>query len=466
MPTIKIPISSKVLQNVDETALNNHSATIENGYVTEVGSLSRFPQLVEFADLGGAAKVFMTEWEGDMVAVTGGRVFSVMPSGDFQDKTRASVTGTGRPTFARTEYELLMAAGGPIIKYAGARSEVFSPQAPETTHVGFLPSGYVTAIEPRSGRFQYSAVGDYDVWNPLDVLSASGSADNITASLVSEFGELFLAGPRSIEQFDETASGTSPLSRRWFLGAGLYAPYTFLSFDNRIWGLNNEKEFVAFSSQLGQIESGDVQAQLEAIDDWSEAWACELPLKGQRFVVLQAPNATNRYDTKGITFLYDYQKRRWSQLFGWDDQLGVPVRWPGWSYFQIWDRKFVGGEGKIYELTGATMEAFRQRFLWRSGHISLPGQPDIRVNELNVRVKRGNAPVGQSVDPLLSIRVNKENMGWSRWVRRSLGRAGQRDMKIRFPAMGIANSWQFEIACTDDGDIEIAEASIEANVLK
>lgn len=463
--TLKIPIDAKVLQNVDETVLQDESATLENAYVNDRGGISRFPQLASFVDLPGDGKVYMDEQHGDMVAVSGGRTYRVAEDGTTEDVTKATVRGRGRVSFAHTERELLMAAGGPIVRLAEDKTNILSKDAPETTHVGFLPSGYVVAIEPRSGRFQYSEVGQYDVWNPLNVLSASGKADNLNALLISEFGELFLAGPKSIEQFDEAASGTTPFFRRWFLGAGLYAPDTFLSVDNRIWGVNSEKEWVAFSAQLGRIESDDIQVRLEEIIDWDGAWATEIPIKGHRFMLLQIPKGINRYGTEGITFLFDYRKRRWSQLFGWDDKNALPSRWAGWSYKQVWDRHFVGGEGKIYELTGTTKADHRQRVLWRSGHISRDNEYDMRVNAVHLRVKRGTAAVGQTNSPLVSIRVNKNNRGWSRWVRGSLGAAGEREMRLRFPAMGVASSWQFEIMAIDDGPIEIAKANMEVDYL-
>jgi len=90
----------------------------------------------------------------------------------------------------------------------------------------------------------------------------------------------------------------------------------------------------------------------------------------------------------------------------------------------------------------------------------------MRVNEVNLRIKRGFTAVGTDTPPLIGVRVNKDNRGWSRWIRRSLGSAGQREMRIRFPAMGIAKSWQFEIMAIDDGDFELAKASMEVDVLK
>ncbi len=461
---VRIPIESRVIQNVDESVLRNNAATLENGYVNDLGGLSRFPQLRVFKELPGQARTYLNTWRGDLVAVSGGRTYALDRSANYVDRTEVSVVGNSRPVFSKTEDELLIAAGGDIVRLAGQVTELLSVDAPKTTHVGFVPSGYVVALEPGSSRFRYSDVGAYRTWPALNVLSASGKADDANALLITEFGELLLGGTDSIEQYEEAGNGDQPFYRRWFLGSGLYAPHTLLSVDNRVWGVNSNKEFVAFSAQLGRIESSDIQARLEAITDWTDAWAVEIPLAGHRFMLLQVPNAVNVYGTNGITFLYDYLKKRWSFLYGWNETQALPDRWPGWSYQQCWDRAFVGGEGVIYELIGTTNTAQRQRFLWRSGHIERSGKYGMRLNSLMVRVKRGQAAVGEAA-AVLSVRYNKDNRGFGRWVRRSLGETGRNDFVVRFPAGGIGRTWQFEIEVSDDAQVEIVDMEMEVDDL-
>lgn len=459
----EIPIKNKIFQNVAESALGNLNATIENCYITETGGISRFPRLNRYATLTGAAPTFLGEWRGDLIAVSGGRTYRVDPEdGSYSDVTGVAVSGSGRTIFSATENELLMAAGRTIIRLAAQSTEILSEQAPESTHVGFV-GARVVAIEPGSGRFFFSPAGQYSTWNPLDVLSAEGKPDNINALLVTEFGELVLAGPLSMEQFDESPSGVRPFFKRWGLGTGLYAPYTILSVDNRIWGLNNEREWVAFSSQLGSIASEDIQNTLESIDDWTDAWATELPVRGQRFMVIQAPYATNVYGTKGITLLFDYLKQRWGSLYGWDESLNLPTRWEGWSYKQVGRKKFVGGNGCIYTLDGFNGDV-PQKMLWRSGHISRPGNQEFRIDKLSMRLNRGEAAMNSTV-PKVCIRANKNNMGFGRWVRASMAAPGKQFMTLNFPAMGDCGSVQFEIQVTDNGPIEIAKFDMDVTNL-
>lgn len=460
-----LPIYAKVSKNVDEAALRGGSvARLENAYITDEGTISRFPRLNEFIRFPGMGKVFLGTYKDMTIASVGGRTYRIdVENASYTDVTGALLNGAGRTIFFPTPSELLMAAGGKIISLAGNTTKILSSDAPECTHVGWL-GGYAVAFEKGSNRWNYSESGAITSWPALNILSAEGNPDNINALLVSEFGdELLIAGPKTIEQFDLQSSGDRPFFRRWGLPTGLLAPYTLLSVDNRVWGINQKKEFIAYSAQIGKTESRDVQKVLSAVDDWKDAWSTEMAILGQRFILIQIPYATNEYGTPGITFLFDYRNRRWYQLFGWDSPTSSPARWPGWSYLQANERDFVGGEGVIYELAGNEGSDI-QRMLWRSGHLDAQGSPDLRINKLRMRLKRGAAAAGQPA-PVISLRVNKNNLGFGRKIRRTLGEIGQRDMMQQFEGMGIARSWQFEIEITDAAPVELIRVDVLVEAL-
>ena len=462
MPRWKpLPIKARLLDNIDEAVLDDDTAAIENMFTSDKGGLSRFPRLTKIIDLPGDKRVYLRKYKDDLHAVSGGHTYRAnLDAKTYEDLTSFIVSGEGRVIFSETEAELLMAAGGAIARLRGERTERLSKDAPDTTHVAFV-DGYVIALELRSGRFKHSNNGQYDVWDDLDTFSAEGNPDNLVAAIVTEFNELQLAGTASIEQFDAAPQGSSPFFRRWVLGAGVLkeARYTLLSVDNRTWGINQDREWVSYSSQLGNIDSGPIQETLESIDDVTEAWAEELPISGQRFILIQFPNATNKYGTKGITLLYDYRKQRWGNLFGWNDDLALPERWPGWSIARIGNRVFVGGEGAIYELGGDEGDVSKQQATWRSGHVSRKGSAPMVVQEISMRVKRG---VGKYVGPapIISMRVNKDNKGFGRWVRRDLGLSGKRDMVLRFPKVGECDTVQVEIQVTDSANVEVSEIAL------
>lgn len=471
MVTVALPLDSKLFLNVAETALKRAAAALENVVITEAKGLRRFPGLVDFATLGDQGRVYLNDWRGDLLASTSlGRFYSIDASGNVADKTGVPLSGGGRTVYAKTEDELLMAAGGPILSYNGIATKLLSPDAPQTTHVAFI-DGYTLAIEPRSGRFYHTQPGVSTSWDALDVFTAEGKPDDLNAMLVTQFRELLMCGEDSIEQFERSFSGDRPFFRRWASGDGLFAPYTLVEADQGTWGVNKKREFVRFVGQTYQQKSDDIGAVLTAIDDWTDAWAAQLLIDGQKYIVLQVPRATTTYDTKGITLLFDYRARRWHQLYGWDARTARVARWPGWSIHHLWGRVFVGGEGRIYEMKPDVFDnaGAMQRMLYRSAHFSardlLRNSSALEIGDIHVRLRRGVGPV-TGTPPVFGLRVRKDNLRWTKWVRKSLGRAGDNDMLLQFGSFGQASNFQIEIDMTDAAAFEAVQMNAELEPLE
>lgn len=453
-----IPLKSKYFANVAEAVLTKSQAALENGFINEAEGHSRFPGLSTFVSLTDDSPVYLHDWRGDLVAATGqGNVFRIDENGNTEQIPGVPVAGGRRVIFDKTDNELLMAAGDAIIRLGDGKTEVLSEDAPHSTHIGFI-DGYVVAIEPYSGRFYHCEAGAYRTWNPLDVFSADGKPDNLNSLTVTPYRELLLCGIDSVEQFERLPSGDTPFFRRWAVGEGVFAPYTLLAADNGTWAVNKDREFVRLSGQISEPSSDDIGMVLEEISDdlWQDAWTAKIHIKGQKFILLQIPRAANIYGTQGITALYDYRTGNWTTLYGWDNTMNVPARWPGWSYYFLWGRHFVGGEGKIYELseTAYDLDGDPLRMLGRTAHYHDWGES--RLDNLRMRVKRGVA--GSNDDnPVIGIRARRDNKKWTRWKYKKLGLAGDSEQFVEFGGMGCAHTWQFEYMITDAADLDIVK---------
>lgn len=454
----EIPLG-KLFLNIKEAALTRASAAVENCYQNEAGGFSRFPGMDTFLDFGGVAPVYLFDWRDDLIAVTGhGKFYRITPEGVAEDCTGVVISGGKRPVFDKTTNELVVAAGAQIIAFAGDQTEILSDDAPLSTHVQYL-DGYLIAAEAGSGRFFHSDPLDYRVWDPLSVFTAEAKPDNINSLMVTPFRELIIGGVDSTEQYERLASGDTPFFRRWAVGDGVLEPYSMTFADNSTWALNRDREFVRFSGQITQSAGDDIGATLEGIDDISDAWAAPILTQGQKFILLQLPNATNIYDTKGITLLYDYRQKKWNSLFGWDADVGVPAAWPGVSHHQLWGRHFIGGAGKIYELKGTVYQnaGQTQRVLIRTAHFDQAGE--VRIDNVRLRVKRG---VGShTVDPAIRLRVTRDNSRTTVWRSKGLGLTGDTYQNIEFGGMGIGHSFQVEIDMTDAAEFELVKAWVD-----
>jgi len=458
------PWDERLYDNADETILTHAVAAVENAFSNAAGGHSRFPGLRDFATTGGNRNYVWEHKNNLLVANDQGRVFRVGRDASVEDVTRTPLTGGCRPTFTANEDEVLIAAGGPILTLATGRTEILTREAPRTTHVGYV-DGYVLAIEANTQRFRYADPGTPREWNDLNVFSADGKADNLNALVVTPYRELLLAGPDSIEQFERLPNGTQPFARRWATGEGVAYPYTLVAARSGTYGVNMGLQFVRFVGQITRDESNDIGLRLKKIDDWTDVWAAEFDTYGQKFIVLQAPNATNGYGTKGLTLLLDYARKRWSFLYGWDSRLSVPARWPGWSVAQAWGQTFVGVPGGVAVVDGDTFTAMgqRTRFLIRSAHVGKWGPS--RIDDVRLRIKRG---VGQNAgrEPLIGLRVNRDNEGFDQWTYEPLGRPGQREMEITWGGQGCASAWQFEISVTDAVPVEFVSMQVHVERLR
>lgn len=464
---IDVPLDRKLFKNLDPEVLTDSYSALENCYVTESGGLSRFPGLREVVDLNGSeADIYLDRYKNDLMAVgADGQTFRI-DSNYAQEKIAGTpVSGGKRASFARTREGLLITAGAQIINFNGTKNAVLSENAPLSEFIGFI-DGFVLAVEKESGRFQHSNLNNNGIWDALDTFAVDGSPDNISAMLITPFNEILFAGEESLEQYERYVGSEVPFFRRWSVGEGISEPHTLCHADNAAWGLNSKHEFVRLSGQTSQSVSDDIQKDIEYryslsnLGSLNKAWAEPCYIKGQKFIVLQSPEATNKYGTKGITAVFDIRRGQWFDIFGWDADNGVPTLWPGRSIFQLWGKTFVGGQGKIYELDPDTHnnDSAIQRVFCRSAHFDTAGT--MRVDRVRITLKRGVGTYETS--PKIMLRSRPDNKNWSIMQTRELGKIGDDLLFIEFGAQGTADTWQFEISMTDNAPFEVRRMQLDA----
>lgn len=451
-----IDLGNKVFQNLPETALTEATAVLENGWINEARGHNRFPGLEQIVTFPDDGNVYLSDLDGDLIAATtSGRVYRVDRTLEFNDVTGVPLSG-GRPVvFTKTEDELILAAGGPMLRLRKTLTELLAAETEPTTHVAFI-DGYVVYIEKGSARFFHSDPGQTRTFPALNVFAAESKQDLLNAVVVTPYRELLLCGEESIEQWERLPQGTVPFGRRWTTGDGLLEPYSLITANNGNYGLNENLEFVRFSGQVSQPISEDFRAVVEGIDETSFCWGSELFIQGQAFLLWQFPNATNVYGTTGITLIYEYRTGRWYYLYGWDAERGVPDRWPGYSIHKQWGRTFIGLKGGVGELKTDAYSVLGspQRMLYRSAPISSWGESSIY--ELEMRAVRRAKSVEEK-PAKIRLRAHKENGVPTKWIERTLGQGHSTSpVIINFGELGNSNIWQFEYEITDPGNINIS----------
>lgn len=461
---IALPIDKPLFANLNEDAVVGRLTAIENGFLNEENGHTRFPGLRLFCDFSDtdSGRVYLNEFEGDLIAATSrGQVHRIARDGTETNVTKVPISGGRRVIMAKSNQEMFFAAGGPIIRLRGKTTELLSKDAPLATHVGWI-DGFTIANEMNSQRWFWD--DGSNTWDPLNTESANGMPDNINSMIITPFREIIFGGDSSIEQFERYVVGDVPFFRRWAIGDGVQFPYVMLFADNAVWTINKLTEFVRFSQQTSQAASSDIGVLLESIDDWTDAWLGGYPdsplhVIGQKFMVLQAPYASNPYGTKGVTLLFDYRAKRFSTLYGWDTKNGVPGRWPGWSHWRLWNKVFVGGEGKIYELTTDSYlnDGVLQRWLVRTAHISEKNM--LQVKDFRLRMRRGQG--SSNAQSTIRVRCRRDAKTWGPWITRGLGFAGDAIQFKNFGPFGTGTSFMWEISTSDDCPVDLIKAEVK-----
>jgi len=177
-----IAVNQKMFQNVAETSLQKAAAALENIYINDAGGHTRFPGLKPFLQIPGeTGTMFVVDYKSDLIAVSStGRTYRIDDRSNAESVTDVQLSGGLRPVFTKTEDELVYAAGGPILRFAGKKTELLSNDAPIATHVAYA-DGYLVANERSSGRFQYSDAGLWRTWDPLNILTAESNPPVLSA---------------------------------------------------------------------------------------------------------------------------------------------------------------------------------------------------------------------------------------------------------------------------------------------
>ena len=128
---------------------------------------------------------------------------------------------------------------------------------------------------------------------------------------------------------------------------------------------------------------------------------------------------------------------------------------------------YVGIAGGVAELTDDSFQILGRPYPWlvRSAHVDKFSSS--RIDNCEIRIKRGVGAYDSpsAVMPRIGLRVNRDNLGFDQWMFEDLGRPGERDMNIRFGSLGSADTWQIELAVSDNVPVEFSGMNVRVERL-
>lgn len=467
MPLVPIQFSSGAIKSVDSFELSNPAAAVEarNFMHTDAGSLIDRPGLVEFASIGAFPVIGMAYFGSSVFAVTSDmKMWSVSSTGSVSNVTGTALTGTARPVFANDGDELAIVNGGTPRSWTGSgNTSALAGSPPSLTHIVYLDGYWIGfVIGDQELRWAGPTNTARGTWSAANFFQAESLPDDLSAIAVCQ-RELFAFGTDSTEIFQNFGDSAVPFRRVFTINRGIAAPYSVIEADNTLWFLSDERKIVQFQGRTPvTVSTPFYDTVLAEMGTVSDAWAWKPQLPGQFLLAWTFP-------TEELTIVYDYKTKDWCE---WDGFVaGQSDRFRGHSHLYVkdWNKNLVGDfrTGTIWELTRdakADGDEVR-RLLRRTGRIDHGVATRKRSNFYLLDVKRGVGTNGDT-EPVLEMRVNDDNNGWTDPVQIGLGYPGDPQKPIRVTGLrGVYRNRQIELKCTDSVEVIIRNLSEDVEVL-
>lgn len=357
--------------------------------------------------------------------VTGGKMFVVSGDGFYADGVMLGrIVGDGPVSFAASETEVIIAAGGPLYRTDGATlSRPVFPDGAYVTAVAFL-AGYFIALRAGTHQFYWSGVLDATEWDGLSFASAENEPDRLLDVVVVD-DILALIGTETIEFWPKSGDPDlpfSPIQGRVF-EQGAIASGCAVATDNSFFWIGNDKII---------YRNGNVP---EAIGDDGIVERCSRSASWAMFLVEDERHKflCCRFDDS--TMVFDITTQQWCEFASWGRAnfrgrcaLAGPMVGDD-TNGEIWT--FSG-----YEDAGGVLER-RLR-----GGLSLSGG-SIAINNVRVSINSGQAQdlTGNYIDPQIEMRYSDDyGQTWTEWEADSMGAQGNYRAMPEWRALGVADA--------------------------
>ena len=357
-----------------------------------------------------------------------------------------SISGSGPVSFAASETELVIAAGGPLYRTDGsAISEVVFPDDANVTAVTFL-AGYFIALRAGSQQFYWSAVLDATSWDALDFASAENEPDHLLDCLVVD-DVLVLLGSETVEFWPKTGDADipfAPIQGRVF-EQGVVGSGCSVATDNSFFWIGNDR-IIYRNGNIPEAISDDGIVERAAA---SASFALFL-IEDERHKFICC-----RFDAS--TMVYDLTTQQWCEFASY-----------GLANYRI--RCAIAGpvmgsaeDGGLYQFSGYTDAGGPLERRWAGGFPLTGGS--YPINNVRVTCNTGQATdlTGDYAEPQIEMRFSNDyGQTWSDWEADTLGAQGNYRALPEWRALGMADApgLLFEWRVTDPVSVRFSGAQI------
>lgn len=448
----------------------------ESGSSKEPNMLLGTPGLELFATCGiGPIRGLFTTAGNRCFVVSGNKLCELSTTGTVTDHGSINTT-IGRVSMAENGSELMVVDGtnGYILTLAtDTLTEISHASFPDTCDVVQFQDGYFIVNDNGTGDFYISGLYDGTSWATLDKTTVESSPDNIV-SLLSDHGELFIAGERSIEVFYNSGNPDFPFERIGgaIMQAGMPAGTfdTIKSFDNTVvWlGTDDKGRGVVWRTtdayRPERISTTAVEDSLASASTLEGAYAFVYHQRGHIFYCLQIP-------VLNVTWVYDGATGMWHERMFYNSTQGQEEQWRAGSHTFFNQFNLVGDResGKVYKMR---LDYYSDNGdeIHRIRRIPVQSAENKQVTwdrlELDMEAGVGlSDPNAQGHDPQVMMRMSKDGGNtWGNELWAGFGKQGEYDTRVFWVALGMARNAVFEFKVTDPVEVAMIGAYAEVTV--
>ncbi len=416
---------------------------------------------------GGPIRGCISSTSGRAFVVSGDSFYEILSDGTSTDHGSLN-TQTNRVSIAENSTQIIIVDGQDgwiFTKATDTWAQIVDVDFPTCSIISYQ-DGYFLTFEDGSQKFYISALNDGTSWDPLDFTSVESSPDDLTG-IISDNGNVWLFGNRSVEVYQNTGNVDFPFERIGgaIIQTGCAAGFTVQKFDNTIaWlGVDEQGRGVVWKAegyQARRLSTQAIESKINSVESFDGSYAWVYHQQGHIFYVLQI---------KGLdtTFVYDGSTGLWHERQYQDASLNARKQDRGACHFFFNQKNLVGDTetGKIYNMALNIYadngdEIIRERIC---PHI----QDEKRVIEhscfeLDMEVGVGLTS-GQGSDPQIMMQYSDDQGStYSNELWRSIGKKGQYSTRVDWRQLGQSRDRVYKIQYSDPTFIQINEAYLNA----
>jgi hypothetical protein len=308
-------------------------------------------------------------------------------------------------------------------------------------------------LEPDSGRFFGSDLGDVTSYDALNFATAEGAPDNAVGMKV-DHRQVFLPGTKSCELWENTGIPGFPYERmiNGFIELGCLNGRTVAKLDNSIFWLANDYTVRRLQGATPQrISEHWIEARLRASSvDAAKAYTCTFD--GHLTYELSVPEAT---------FVYDVTTQKWHER----EDFGAS-NWK-WRFPTEFDGRMLVGDrtsNAIGYLDFGTYDDAGDvlRMAWTYQPVYAEAARAFH-KRLEIVVETGvGLTSGQGSDPEIMLDYSDDGgRTWKSLPNRKLGKIGEYRQRVTWYALGSARERVYRAAVSDPVRVNVVDTVLE-----